>query len=66
MVGFRPQLVVVLGLSVEIPFDGGISAITELFHKSFLSQWNLDYQGAFSRTFLFHDGISAIKEPFTR
>jgi hypothetical protein len=28
------------------------------------SRWNLGYQGAISRTFLFHDGISAIKEPF--
>jgi hypothetical protein len=28
------------------------------------SWWNLGYHGAFSRTFLSHDGISAITEPF--
>jgi hypothetical protein len=37
------------------------------FHTNFsFSRWNSGYQGAlFARTFLFHDGISAITELFT-
>jgi hypothetical protein len=36
-----------------------------LSHEFFsFSRWNSDYQGAFSRISLSHDGILAIKEPF--
>jgi hypothetical protein len=37
-------------------------------HELFsFSRWNSGYQGAFSHElFLFHDGILAIKKPFTR
>jgi hypothetical protein len=69
--GFRPQLVVVSGLFVGNPYDGGILGFHGVFgyHKAFsqtfpLSQWNSGYHGAFSRIFLSHDGISAIKETF--
>jgi hypothetical protein len=49
---FRPQLIVVSGLSSQplLFFHGGILAIRK----------------PFSRTFLFHDGILAIGKPFSR
>jgi hypothetical protein len=36
-----------------------------LSHKLF-SRWNTGFQGASHTDFFFHDGILAIKEPFTR
>jgi hypothetical protein len=92
-VGFRPQLVVISGLSVGIPLTVGFrlsrslwlsrSLFLETFHfllksrlsrspfvnffslfmnlrqSQNLSRWNFGYHGAF------HDGISAITQPFT-
>jgi hypothetical protein len=41
-------------------------AITEPFHEFSLSQWNLGYQGAFPRTFIFHDGTRLSRSLFTQ
>jgi hypothetical protein len=35
-----------------------------LFTNFSFSRWNSGYQEAFSQTFLFHDGILAIRKPF--
>jgi hypothetical protein len=70
MVGFRPQLVVVSGLSVGIPLTVGFRLSQSLwlsrspFTNFPFSQWNFCYHEAFSRTFLFHDGILALTKPF--
>jgi hypothetical protein len=70
-VGFRPQLLVVSGLSVGIPLTMGfrLSRSLQLSRSPFtyfpFSRWNFGYQGAFHKLFLSDDGISAIKEPFT-
>jgi hypothetical protein len=69
-VGFRPQLVV-SGLSVGIPLTVGFRLSWSLrlsqspFTKFSFTRCNFGYHGAFSWTFLSHDGISAITEPFT-
>jgi hypothetical protein len=74
-VGFRPQLVVVSGLSVGIPLTVGLG------HNLLLSQafrWDpfdggilaftepLAINKPFHKLFLFHDRIMDITKPFTR
>jgi hypothetical protein len=56
-VGFRPQLVVVSGLSVGIPLTVGFSLSRSLW---------LSHPKPFHNLFLFHNGILAMTKPFTR
>jgi hypothetical protein len=62
-------------LAITEPFSRIVSFFTmelwlsrSLSHKFFLfSRWNFGYHGAFlTNSLFFHDGISAIKEPFSR
>jgi hypothetical protein len=62
-------------LAIRKPFSRTFSSLTmefwlsrSLFQELFLfSRWNFGYQGAFFKNFFFfHDGISAITEPFSR
>jgi hypothetical protein len=62
-------------LAIRKPFTRTFSFFTmdfwlsgSLSHELFLfSRWNSGYQGAFlTNFFFFHDGILAIKEPFSR
>jgi hypothetical protein len=55
-VGFRPQLVVVSGLSVGIPLTVGFRLL-----RSLRLSWSL-----FTNSSSFHDRILAITKPFTR
>jgi hypothetical protein len=70
-VGFRPQFVVVSSLSVGIPLTVGFwaftepPAITEPFHKLFFHTMEFRLSRSLAQTFLSHNGISAITEPFT-
>jgi hypothetical protein len=70
-VGFRPQLVVVSGLSVGIPLTVGFRLSRSLwlsrspFHELFFHTMEFRLSQRLSRTFLPHDGISAIAKPFT-
>jgi hypothetical protein len=61
--------------AITEPFSRTLSFFTmefqlsrSLFHELFLfSRWNFGYHGAFlTNSFFFHDGISAITEPFSR
>jgi hypothetical protein len=49
-------------------FSMGFWLSESLSHELFsFSRWNSGYQGAFlTNFFLFHDGILAIREPFSR
>jgi hypothetical protein len=62
-------------LAIRKPFSRTFSFLTmefrlsgSLSHELFLfSRWNFGYQGAFlTNFFFFHDGISAIREPFSQ
>jgi hypothetical protein len=62
-------------LAITKPFSRTFSFFTmefrlsgSLSHELFsFSRWNFGYQGAFlTNFFLFHDGISAIRDPFSR
>jgi hypothetical protein len=64
----RPQLVVVSGLFRWESLDGWdfLGHNLLLFQASF-SRWNSGYHEAFlTNFFFFHDGILAIREPFSR
>jgi hypothetical protein len=75
MVGFRPQLVVVSGLSMGIPLMVGfrpqLVVVSCLFGGNPFDGGILGfrgafgYHGAFSQIFFSHNGCSAITEPFT-
>jgi hypothetical protein len=51
-------------LTVEFRLSRSLWLSRSLFTNFSFTQWNFGYHGAFSRSFLSHDGILAITEPF--